>query len=490
MARVTNHRYKTILRGLAVFMLLLMAFLVLAVSFVSYTASASLFFGALFAWLALIYIGTDKQVCLSSFNKLVSIFINLTNYLYRHPFRVRLYLLLYLIVCIIFFDGGSHNLIVEHKESLELAKPYFDYYKLVITPKYSNLEKLTFQEELFEENLDLVREWEKEIIEIKEALSKEIEGYIIKNQSLKEELGFNIFNHQKNQSLKEELDFNIFNHQNQKNTISASKKGLSHSSDIGLIVKQLEIKSFNSNKKSIINVSLSNGEQWKGKLCTYNCPESIVELVDFPKGSLYSIKNEKGDSLEVVDEYLDQETLKWSVHNLEKGIKFAYIKPPFHKIRRFIQPLLKLSETNKIFLFLAGTVATVSFKFITTPIISIKNVATAKSSSNSENLNYLKGDTNMSDNRTINMGDGSKYNERIEGDYIEGNYYAAGEKQTLADAAKEIQQLLQQLQQDNPSNNTSAQMIVAAQAIEQIESNPTLKQKVISAVKEGGFGCL
>lgn len=93
----------------------------------------------------------------------------------------------------------------------------------------------------------------------------------------------------------------------------------------------------------------------------------------------------------------------------------------------------------------------------------------------------------MSDNRTINMGDGSKYNERIEGDYIEGNYYAAGEKQNLADAAKEIQQLLQQLQQEHPPNNTSAQMIVAAQAIEQIESNPTLKQKVISAVKEGGL---
>lgn len=93
----------------------------------------------------------------------------------------------------------------------------------------------------------------------------------------------------------------------------------------------------------------------------------------------------------------------------------------------------------------------------------------------------------MTEQRNINMGDGSKYNERIEGDYIEGNYYAGGEQLTLADAAREIQKLLQQLQQDKPVNNTTAQMMVAAQAIEQIESNPTLKKRVISAVREGGL---
>ena len=116
--------------------------------------------------------------------------------------------------------------------------------------------------------------------------------------------------------------------------------------------------------------------------------------------------------------------------------------------------------------------------------------------------------------RNINTG-GGNYNEKIEGDYVQGNkgdtinqsgtfgiginkgniesgakvagVINEGQKQKLAEAAAEIQQLLQQLQQDNPSNNTSSQMMVAAQAIQHIESNPSLKQKVISAVKEGGL---
>lgn len=92
---------------------------------------------------------------------------------------------------------------------------------------------------------------------------------------------------------------------------------------------------------------------------------------------------------------------------------------------------------------------------------------------------------NMAGDRNIHMGSGN-YNERIEGDYVQGNKFD-GNKQNLAQAASEIQALLKQLEETYPTDSTANQMVVAAKAVEQIESNPTLKQKAINAVKEGGI---
>lgn len=98
----------------------------------------------------------------------------------------------------------------------------------------------------------------------------------------------------------------------------------------------------------------------------------------------------------------------------------------------------------------------------------------------------IEGNTIMTGERKINTG-GGNYNERIQGDYVEGNYYAGGEPQSLAQAAGEIQQLLKQLEQTYPTTTTSQQMVVAAEAIKHIESNPSLKKRAINAAKEGGL---
>jgi len=98
---------------------------------------------------------------------------------------------------------------------------------------------------------------------------------------------------------------------------------------------------------------------------------------------------------------------------------------------------------------------------------------------------YTQGDTNMTGDRNINTSSGN-YNERIQGDYVQGNQYA-GQPQSLAEAAAEIQALLKQLEQTYPTATTSEKMVVAAQAIDQIESNPLLKQRVINAIKEGSL---
>jgi uncharacterized protein with von Willebrand factor type A (vWA) domain len=60
--------------------------------------------------------------------------------------------------------------------------------------------------------------------------------------------------------------------------------------------------------------------------------------------------------------------------------------------------------------------------------------------------------------------------------------------QTLSEAAAEIQQLLEQLSQSYPANATEEEIKDAA--IKQIENNPTLYQKVISALKAGGTQAL
>jgi hypothetical protein len=119
----------------------------------------------------------------------------------------------------------------------------------------------------------------------------------------------------------------------------------------------------------------------------------------------------------------------------------------------------------------------------------------------------------MTKNRTINMGEGN-YNENIEGNYyeqkgnlgighmsggeIKGNAKVAGvineaKEQNLAEVAEvavQLQTLIQQLEQSRPTNSTTEQMRVATQAVAQIESNPTLKQKAIAAFKQGSLNVM
>jgi energy-coupling factor transporter ATP-binding protein EcfA2 len=68
--------------------------------------------------------------------------------------------------------------------------------------------------------------------------------------------------------------------------------------------------------------------------------------------------------------------------------------------------------------------------------------------------------------------------------------YTPEQKQNLAEAAAEIQQLLQQLEQTYPTNTPLQKQVVVTEALRQIESNPTLKTRVIGALKAGGTEAL
>jgi peptidoglycan hydrolase CwlO-like protein len=108
----------------------------------------------------------------------------------------------------------------------------------------------------------------------------------------------------------------------------------------------------------------------------------------------------------------------------------------------------------------------------------------------SENINSdkridgvsISGQTNQG--RTIIMGQGN-YNELIRGDYVQGNKYIGREKQNLAEAAAEIQELLKQLEKTNPkATDTQKEVFVSA------GMTPTKKERLINALKEGGKGAI
>ncbi|MBC1225034.1 hypothetical protein GNF10_29170 [Nostoc sp. UCD121] len=82
--------------------------------------------------------------------------------------------------------------------------------------------------------------------------------------------------------------------------------------------------------------------------------------------------------------------------------------------------------------------------------------------------------------------------ETVTANQIGGNItnYTPEQRQNLAQAAAEIQQLLNQLGQAYPTNTPLEKQIVVTEALKEIERNPTLKARIIGALKAGGTEAL
>ena len=82
--------------------------------------------------------------------------------------------------------------------------------------------------------------------------------------------------------------------------------------------------------------------------------------------------------------------------------------------------------------------------------------------------------------------------ETVHAHQIGGNItnYTPEQKQNLAEAAAEIQQLLQQLEQNYPTTTPLQKQVVVTEALKHIESNPTFKARAIGALKAGGTEAL
>lgn len=96
----------------------------------------------------------------------------------------------------------------------------------------------------------------------------------------------------------------------------------------------------------------------------------------------------------------------------------------------------------------------------------------------------------MSDNSKVQMNmDRANISGGVAGN-VEGDFNVNPQQQTLSQAAEEIQQLLNQLSQTYPTNTTSEKMEVATTAIQRIENNSNLRQRVLNALKTGGIQAL
>jgi hypothetical protein len=73
------------------------------------------------------------------------------------------------------------------------------------------------------------------------------------------------------------------------------------------------------------------------------------------------------------------------------------------------------------------------------------------------------------------------------GSNVTFNQTTPEQKQNLADAAAEIQQLLNQLSKTNP---TATPQEITNTIEQEIKSNPTLKDRLIAALKAGGLEAL
>ena len=97
-------------------------------------------------------------------------------------------------------------------------------------------------------------------------------------------------------------------------------------------------------------------------------------------------------------------------------------------------------------------------------------------SNNTTNFNAPVGGVQQGDNNTQNIS--------------QTNYLSGEEKQTLAEAAAEIQQLLDQLSKTYSPPSTSNNLKIATETIDIIEKTPPLKSKVVNALKAGGIEAL
>jgi hypothetical protein len=134
------------------------------------------------------------------------------------------------------------------------------------------------------------------------------------------------------------------------------------SSNRGLLLKEIHIAPLQANSEGYVDLNLPNGKRISGYLCTYYCPESKIKLRDFPKNSFYDAKNDV--SLKR-DSYIDIETITWSVSDLNEGIKFSYISPPYYYLLPLVKPFVGISSLSELIIVLLGIIG----GLIVTPIV-------------------------------------------------------------------------------------------------------------------------
>ncbi|NEP53973.1 MAG: hypothetical protein F6K65_36355 [Moorea sp. SIO3C2] len=115
------------------------------------------------------------------------------------------------------------------------------------------------------------------------------------------------------------------------------------------------------------------------------------------------------------------------------------------------------------------------------PIINLTNTAKAESDMSDNSRNFNIDNLDIDQSQANNPNNFNVFNDNAR--QINTNNFTSEQKQSLAEAAAEIQQLLNQLSQSNPTTTNKDKMIVVGEVVDQIETNLTLKAKVDRKVK-------
>lgn len=103
-------------------------------------------------------------------------------------------------------------------------------------------------------------------------------------------------------------------------------------------------------------------------------------------------------------------------------------------------------------------------------------------------LNLIKQTTNTSSALPLVINQNFYDNKQYE--TYNNHYYNQNQKQNLAEAAAEIQQLLDQLSQNKETKTESEKLTMIAEVVDEIESNPPLKSRLVQALKAEGSEAL
>ncbi len=113
--------------------------------------------------------------------------------------------------------------------------------------------------------------------------------------------------------------------------------------------------------------------------------------------------------------------------------------------------------------------------------VYIHNIVTTANNIGNESGKIMTGDNiNQTGNIGVGVNKGDINTEKLAGTINEA------QQKNLADIAAEIQQLLKQLEETNPTLTETEKIILASKAADEIRTNPTLKARVIGALKSGG----
>ena len=107
-----------------------------------------------------------------------------------------------------------------------------------------------------------------------------------------------------------------------------------------------------------------------------------------------------------------------------------------------------------------------------------------------ESGSQSNSDTHNNDLRSANIGNFANKVSDNARQQTNQHIHVTEKNTTLAEAAKEIQQLLDQLSQNYPTTTVADKATVAAKAMEEIEKKPDTKGKIIKAVQAGGIAAL